>query len=400
MLIGIDASRAFVRDKTGTETYSYHLIKTILRLPESRSHIFVLFIRLNAVLPKELAGYTNVIVKEVKWRYLWTQIGLAWETYQKFEIRNSKLELGVLWIPAHTLPILRNPKVQTVVTIHGLEYRWLREYKNWLQRWYLPLSTYYAVKSANRLIAVSKFSANQLEKELHTSKNKITVIHEGVESIVPLHHCTIAPLNKIMGKNKYVLFVGTIQPRKNLVALIQAFSQTPLDKLIIAGGIGWETEEIFLAAGKFGVQEKVVFTGRITDLELQRLYLSAWIYVQPSITEGFGLPVLEAMAYGVPVISSDGGALPEVVGEAGIVVPLKLRTSSNKVRNFVTRLARAMEGATNDQRLRKRLISMGYKRVKEFSWDKAAKATLKTIMGEGYKSYCTNIPIHHLINTE
>lgn len=175
---------------------------------------------------------------------------------------------------------------------------------------------------------------------------------------------------------KYILFVGTIQPRKNLVALIQAFSQTDLDKLVIAGGIGWETEEILRAPGKFGVQEKVVFTGRITDLELQKLYLGASLYVQPSITEGFGLPVLEAMASGVPVISSDGGALPEVVDEAGVVVKLNS--------HFVSALARAMERVTSDQRLRKRLISMGYKRVKELSWDKAAKATLKVIVGEGY----------------
>lgn len=174
MIIGVDASRAFISDKTGTENYSYHLINHLIRLPESRKHQFVLFTRPNAQLPPELAAYTHVLVKEIKWRYLWTQLGLAWQTWKK-------PHLDVLWVPAHTLPILRNPKVKTVVTIHGLEYRWLPEYKNLLQRWYLPLSTFYAVKRADQLIAVSQFTAQQLIKELRTNAKNIKVIPEGVE---------------------------------------------------------------------------------------------------------------------------------------------------------------------------------------------------------------------------
>ena len=194
---------------------------------------------------------------------------------------------------------------------------------------------------------------------------------------------------------KYILFVGSVQPRKNLVTLIEAFSHfasgyvgdtVPL-KLVIAGGIGWEAEEILQAPSKFGVQEKVVFTGRVSDLELHKLYLGASMYVQPSITEGFGLPVLEAMNHGVPVITSDGGALSEIVGQAGMIVNLKSQmTNSQMGEQFVSRLARAMGRVANDQRLRKRLIAMGYERVKEFSWDKAAKATLEVIVGEGYNS--------------
>jgi len=392
MIIGIDSSRAFIRDKTGTETYSYHLIKAMLRLPESRLHIFVLFIRPNAVVPKELELYSNVIVKEVKWKYLWTQIGLAIETWKMQtlpecgspSLRECR-ELDVLWIPAHTLPVLRRPGLKTVVTIHGLEYQWLREYKNWLQRWYLPLSTFYAAKSADRVIAVSKFTKNQLVKSTQIGKNKIKVIYEGVATHTPGVKGSHTPgvlTGSVWGK--YVLFVGTVQPRKNLVALIEAFSHfasgyvrdTVPIKLVIAGGIGWMAEEILKAPSKFGVQEKVVFTGRVSDPELRRLYLGALMYVQPSITEGFGLPVLEAMAGGVPVITSDGGALPEVVGKAGLIVQLY------KDRNFVKRLAEEMKRVINDPKLRKSLISMGYKRVKEFGWDRAAKETLEVIAGE------------------
>ena len=181
MIIGIDSSRAFVSDKTGTENYSYHVITAMLRLPESREHTFVLFTRPNAVLPSELLLYSNLMVKEVRWPYLWTQAGLAYSSWLMAYGKNQNQYLDVLWIPAHTLPILRNPKIRTVVTIHGLEYQWLPEYKNWLQKWYLPLSTIYAAKYADKLIAVSKFTSHQLQKELHTDKNKIKVIYEGVE---------------------------------------------------------------------------------------------------------------------------------------------------------------------------------------------------------------------------
>jgi hypothetical protein len=135
MVIGIDSSRAFVTDKTGTENYSYYLIKEMLRLPESRAHTFVLFTRLNSILPSEITGYSNVIVKIVRWKYLWTQVGLAWETWRKYSVYSIPYtvykNLDILWIPAHTLPVLRNPKIKTVVTIHGLEYKWLPEYKNY-----------------------------------------------------------------------------------------------------------------------------------------------------------------------------------------------------------------------------------------------------------------------------
>lgn len=379
MIIGIDSSRAFVGDKTGTENYSYHVINSMLRLPESGAHTFVLFIRPNAILPKELDGYSNVIIKEVKFPYLWTQLGLAWETW-------SKINLDVLWVPAHTLPVLRNPRIKTVVTIHGLEYQWLPEYKNWLQKWYLPLSTFYAAKSATQLIAVSEFTKNQLLKELHTSSKNIKVIHEGVEIST---QSDVLESSKLMQKfglreKEYLLFVGTVQPRKNLAALIEAFARLKSDslevngvnKLVIAGGIGWMADEILAAPAKFGVEDKVIFTGRVNDADLRALYLGAMAYVQPSITEGFGLPILEAMFAGIPVISSDGGALPEIVGSAGVVVKLNS--------GFVDGLARAIQKVVGEPQLRAKIVAKGKKRIMEFTWEKAAKETLKVLIEPSY----------------
>lgn len=373
MVIGIDSSRAFLSDKTGTENYSFNVIKEMLRLPESRAHVFVLFIRPNSVLPQEIVGYSNVIVKSIKLRYLWTQLGLAWETWLGTPV-------DVLWVPAHTLPILRNSKIKTVVTIHGLEYQWLPEYKNLLQRWYLPLSTIYAAKFATKLIAVSNFTKNQLLKELHTNPKKIKVIHEGVEFMQAResqHESAKAVLDKYqLSKSGYILFVGTVQPRKNLEALIEAFvtySQSfPDQRLVIAGSLGWLTQPILTAPARFGVQEKVVFTGRVSDDELSQLYSQARMYVQPSITEGFGLPILEAMQHNLAVITSDGGALPEIAGTGAVVVKLD--------EGFVNSLAKIMIKVGMDEKMRSKLEAAGKKRVKDFTWSKAAKMTLDVLV--------------------
>jgi glycosyltransferase involved in cell wall biosynthesis len=374
MVIGIDTSRAFATERTGTENYSYHLITQMLRLPSSKKHTFVLFIRPSSLVPKELAEYSHVIVRTVQWPILWTQGGLAWETWRRFEDR----PLDCLWIPAHTLPVLGNPRVRTVVTIHGLEYRWLPEYSNWLQRWYLPLSTIYAAQRADQLICVSESTKRDLLAEVKIDPAKITVIPEGVE----INKATIKQSNNTaiynrygIKEKKYILFVGTVQPRKNISMLIRAydtFCRThPEYKLVIAGGVGWSAETDLALPEQLGLSDVVIFTGRVTDLELRALYLGAITYVQPSYTEGFGLPVLEAMGYNLPVISSQGGALPEVVGGAGIIVSQT---------DFVAGLAAALEQVVSDQSLRQRLTRAGNIRVKQLTWERAAKATLTVLV--------------------
>jgi glycosyltransferase involved in cell wall biosynthesis len=244
---------------------------------------------------------------------------------------------------------------------------------------------------------VSQFTAKQLQEQLHTIPKKIKVIHEGVVVSARMQECTNEQIGKTLDRyglqaKKYILFVGSVQPRKNLVALIEAFSHFVSDsardtadlKLVIAGGIGWMAEEVLQAPGKNGVQEKVVFTGRVSDSDLRELYSGAALYVQPSITEGFGLPVLEAMANSVPVISSDGGALPEVMGKAGLLVQLNNQSSNTNNQNmdiFVRDLAEAMKRVICDKKLQKKMIAMGLDRVKEFSWEKAARATLEQLAG-------------------
>ena len=359
-----------MEDKTGTESYSYWILNDLLKLPEVKEHKFILFVRSGAIGWKKMARKRNVEVVEVKWKYLWTQIGLAGETWRR--------SLDVLWVPAHTLPIFRKPGLKTVVTIHGLEYEWLPEYKNWLQRWYLPLSTRYAVKSASKLIAVSEFTKSQLVDRLRANPAKIEVVYEGAKLSVLEEKFTKAQQRRVISgygiTGEYLLFVGTLQPRKNLEFLIEVYGGMVKKgfggQLAIVGSEGWMYESIYSAVEELQLEGKVIFAGRVSERELAILYKGARLYVQPSLTEGFGLPVLEAMSVGVPVVSSAGGALPEVVGEAGVIVEgFNAAEWERKIR-LVWR----------KESYRQKLIKAGKKHASKWTWKRTAEKTMNVLV--------------------
>lgn len=380
MRIGVDASRAFVKEQTGTETYSSELLWRMLVDAHrfKKGYFFILYIRGKGA---EVSDFRRQIEDKIKdpevQNYeitaiglprLWTQAGLAFRTWID--------RLDVLWIPAHTLPVLRRPGLNSVVTIHGLEYEFLPHYYGEWMRWHLTWSTEYAVKRANKLIAVSNFTKTALVERLGAWPDKITVVHEGVgnQSINP--KLTSHNQRKILKRygieaGNYILFIGTIQPRKNLVRLIEGFSrlEKPI-KLVIAGKNGWDFQEVLKAPGRLAIRDKVVFTGYIEEETRQVLLANAVVYVQPSLTEGFGLPILEAMQAGVPVACSTGGALKEVVGEAGLTFsPTNVDEMAEKLNLLLT-----------DEKLRKNLIRKGKALAKLFEWEKAARRTLEVLV--------------------
>lgn len=171
-------------------------------------------------------------------------------------------------------------------------------------------------------------------------------------------------------KGDYILSVGTLQPRKNYVRLIEAFSalisQYPNIDLVIVGKKGWMWEEILAAPKKFNVANRVKFLDFVPDEDLAMLYKNAKCFALVSLYEGFGIPVLEAMAFGCPVITSNISSLPEVVGNAGILV------NPNDVNDIVRGIKEALEN-------RKGLIVKGFKQAKKFSWEKCARETLAVL---------------------
>ena len=183
-------------------------------------------------------------------------------------------------------------------------------------------------------------------------------------------------LNKKFGiKRDYILFVGTLQPRKNIERLVEAFSKLKNKELelVIVGKKGWQYEEILAAPSKFGVSERVKFLDFVENKDLPSLYKNALCFVLPSLYEGFGLPVLEAMKFGCPVLTSNVSSLPEAGGDAAIYFD---PTSAEDI-------AKSLQLVINDEGLRKEMIKKGYNQVKKFSWEKTAKETLKVLEALG-----------------
>lgn len=370
MLIGIDASRALRARRTGTEHYALAIIQHLLALPEARQHEWRLYVDQlppAGLFPQQTPGAThpNVTLCHLPAQRLWTHLALGREVTQQ--------RPAVLFVPAHVLPF-RLPLRKlppSVVTVHDLGYRYFPAAHTRWQRLYLEWSTRWSAWGATQLIAVSCATAKDLTKFYATPTAKIQVIYEASEPAA----ATVTAAQPFGQARPYGLYVGTVQPRKNLPRLLQAYQQlgqkAPLDwDLVIAGGAGWGDETLPAWIQAAGLRERIHLLGYVSAAELAALYRGARFFCLPSLFEGFGLPVLEAQSYGVPVITANNSALPEIAGEAAILVDP----------TDVEAIADAMLRLSQDEALRQRLIAAGYANVKRFSWAKAAQETLAVLI--------------------
>ncbi len=395
MIIGIDGSRAFVRGRTGTENYSYQLIKNLSKIDiENR---YLIYLR-----PGQMPGKDwpkNFEFKTLNFPRLWTQAGLALQTFID--------PLDVLFIPAHTLPLIRRPGLKTVITVHDLGAEYLPGFHQLKQVLYLKLMTHYQIKTATSLITVSKATKEDLTKRIGIKPDKVEVVYEGVDKSV-FKKISKDVVNDIVKKydiqrEKYFLFVGTIQPRKNLERLIKAFSvfssqlsdtdqsvvrssvaETEKQKtgklesenrkqktensfkLVLVGQKGWKSEDIYSLPKELGIEDRVCFLGSVPDQDLVALYNGAYALTYPSLFEGFGLPILEAFACGCPVITSNTSSMPEVAGDGAILVNPEKEEE----------IFKAMKQLYNNDILRSSMIKKGMFRLGKFDWKNAVKETI------------------------
>jgi len=242
--------------------------------------------------------------------------------------------------------------------------------------------TAYGAKHADAIFTISEFSRNAILDRYRVPSTKVTVTYPGL-NIPMISHDQKRPVSEVSTLTKkydiadhYILSVGTIQPRKNYTRLIEAFSEF-LKKnkqkfgvvdLVIVGKKGWLVDDIITAPKKYGVEDRVKFLESVPDADLPGLYSHALTFALPSLYEGFGLPVLEAMAYGCPVVVSDVSSLPEIAGKAGVYVHPE----------NVADIARGLLASVRERNLMQgRLrIKRGYEQVKKFSWEEAGKKTL------------------------
>jgi len=269
----------------------------------------------------------------------------------------------------------RKGSFKKIVTIHDLSTKIYPEQKPFNVRWYYNMYVSNTIKKADIIMADSENTKKDIIRYYNVDKEKIKVVYPGVmDYFREINDKNL--LNKVRDKYKlpeeYIFFVGTIEPRKNLVRLLKAFSEVikGVNKsifLVIAGYKGWLTKPFFKMLNALGISEKVLLLGYVNEEDLPALYNSAKIFVFPSIYEGFGIPPLEAMACGTPVIASNASSIPEVVGDSAILVdPYDEKMLANEIINLL-----------KDNNLQKELSEKGLKRAKLFSWEKMAKEVLE-----------------------
>lgn len=270
----------------------------------------------------------------------------------------------------HLLP--RLSQVKTIFTLHDLIFRFYPEMHKPLNRWFLTLMMPRFLRVADAVIAVSECTKRDAVRFYGLDEGKIHVVHEGVNPrFRPAAPEALSEVRRTYGlPERFILSLGTIEPRKNLTSLLKAYGalrETGSDfKLVIAGKKGWLYEGFFRKLRELGLEDEVIFPGFVPDGDLPALYSAADLFVFPSLYEGFGLPVLEAMACGVPVITSNTSSLPEVAGDAAILIDP----------NSVDALVGAMRTVLKSEQLRRDLQAKGQMQAAEFSWDTAARETV------------------------
>lgn len=284
------------------------------------------------------------------------------------------------WLPAgdifhgtdHLLPPLKQSK--SIFTIHDLIFRFFPEYHLPLNRRFLDLMLPKFMRRADAIIAVSENTRRDAVRLMHIPAEKISVIYEGVSPLFrPITDtATLARVRTAYHlPSRYILFFSTIEPRKNLVTLLDAYAEllkqnSALPPLVVMGRKGWLYETTLQRIRDLGLNERVILTDWVASEDVPAVLTMAEVFVFPSLYEGFGLTPLEAMACGAPVISSNASSLPEVIGEAGILVEPR---DSAGFANAITRVL-------NDSTLAQTLRAKGLEQASRFTWERAARETV------------------------
>jgi glycosyltransferase involved in cell wall biosynthesis len=355
MKLVIDGYEANVGNRVGIGRYAYELLCALHPITPNHEVTVVLPSEPRHDMPSETAWWRYTVAKPSS---LWTFVGLPLAT--------ARLSPDVVFSPTHYIPrFVRVPRVMSIMDMSFLQYPELFRKKDLykLTQW-----TKYSTAHAREILTISQFSKNAIIDAYGIDADSITVTYPGL-TMNP--HATRT--KKIDGP--YILSVGTLQPRKNFVKLIEAFASIktayPDMSLVIVGKKGWLYEEILEAPKHFGIENRVTFLDFVADEELPALYTNATCFVLPSLYEGFGLPVLEAMAYGTPVVVSNVSSLPEIAGEAGVYIdPTDIASIAKGLKVGIE--ARKTEAG-------KKRAAAAKVQVKKFTWPQAAADTLKVL---------------------
>lgn len=359
MRIGIDA-RSLSRPKTGIGSYTCNLLRSLIKIANGNQF----FIYTCREFDESVFGESDVItVRRSNFPIgtLWTQAVLP------FQLEKDKID--IFHSPETMIPIFGNtPSIATVNDLISFLFPAGHDLKARLAANFYPP----VFRKAKRLIAISENTSMDIQNRFGISTGKISVVPISYdEDLFKPVEDPSGVLRKYDVKQPYILFVGVLSPRKNVGRLIEAFGiilKRGVDiNLVIAGPFGWQCKSVFDTVNNLGFSERIKFTGPVDSSDLPAIYSGASIFVFPSLYEGFGIPVLEAMACGTPVITSNVSSLPEVAGDAALLIDPH---SSTDLADAICRLI-------SDRDMANLLKTKGFERIKKYSWMRTAEETLK-----------------------
>jgi glycosyltransferase involved in cell wall biosynthesis len=351
--------------ETGNERYTLNLIAGLAQVDaESR---YLLLVTDPAPLQRALTLPPNFAILPV--RPAANSLRLAWAMPRACRHGGAQ----VLHVSYTAPPFCSCP---TVVTVHDISYESFPHFFSLRDRLLLSITVPLSCRRAARVIAVSEWTKRDLVQRYGIAAEKIRVIHEAADERfnpgVPAGEVVRVRAQHVAGQ-RYILAVGNLQPRKNLARLVDAFAALIADGaveedlvLAIAGQVHWRGSTLYQAVEAQGMQQRVRFLGYVPDEDLPALYRGAVVFAHPALYEGFGLPPLEAMACGTPVVCSNAASLPEVVGEAAVLFDPQDTGA----------LSRALRDLLGDEERRRALASAGQARAAQFSWQRAARETV------------------------
>ena len=361
-IVGIDANEAnLIRERVGSNKFAFNILLALSKVKTEFGFKIYLSTPVLEDLPLSRENWKYRIIPPPKF---WTQWRLPFDLYFNKPRPDLFLSLG------HYAP--RFSPVKSLVSIMDLGYLTYPEQLTRKDFWKLKHWTSYSIRSATAIITISEYSKREIIRFYHVDPKKICVVYPGYDKNLFRQVNSPKKIKMIMTKyniNKpFLIFVGALKPNKNLERLITAFSQLKQEnlELVIVGKKGWLYDSIFRTVKELGLGKRVIFTGFVPEAELPYLLNGASLFVFPSLYEGFGIPVVEAMACGLPVLTSNVGSLPEVIDNCGVVVdPYSIESIVNGI----------VEGLKMSAFYKK----LGLKRVNIFSWEKSAKEIVEII---------------------
>lgn len=373
--IAIDGNEANVSSRVGSNVYAFEIIKNLSHIVRNKPVMVTILLSREPIsdLPKENKKWKYQVVTPQKF---WTQWALPIHLF----LNSDKYD--VFYTPGHYAPRISSvPYVSSVMDLAFLKFKNQFKKRDYIQ---LDKWTKYSVKNAKKVITISDYSKQDIITQYHKQEKDVIVAYPAVypprREIAPLHIEKV--LNKFNITDPYILYVGTIQPRKNLINLIESFEKLsrklPIGKrkkidsiqLVIAGKIGWLAEDIIKRIEASPYSNQIIMTGFITDFEKEVLISQAHTLTLVGLYEGFGIPPLEALHHNVIPVVSNNSSLPEVVGNSGIL------TDPNNPNDIAEKLEKVLT-LTNKQKIE--ILKNKRVQIDKFNWKNSTKIVYRTL---------------------